>query len=117
MATFTKNLLSGSTNGKQILITVTTNGTAQTIHTAVSGTSSVDEVWLYAYNDDTSAHTLSILWGGTTEPNNVIRVNIPAKNSRILCVDGMILQNSLVIKAYADTANFVVVDGFVNNIA
>ena len=43
MATFTKTLLSGSTNGKAILVAATaTPGT--TIHTAVAGTSSLDEM-------------------------------------------------------------------------
>jgi hypothetical protein len=49
MATFSKELLSGSTNGKAIKVAETaTAGT--TIHTAVSGTASFDEVWLYAHN-------------------------------------------------------------------
>ena len=113
---YTKALLSGSTNGKQIKVTATTNGTAIIIHTAVSGTSSWDEIWLYAYNDDTVSRTLNLLWGGTTEPDNVIRVSVGAKSGRVLAIDGMLLQNSLVVKAYADVANVVVVDGFVNNI-
>jgi hypothetical protein len=113
--TFTKALLSGSTNGKQIKVTASTNGTAITIHTATSSTSGFDEVWLYAYNDDSVQHTLTILWGGTTEPDNAMRFVIPSKSGRFLCVDGALLQNSLVVKAYADTANFVVIDGFVNN--
>lgn len=117
MATFTKNLLTGSTNGKQIKVTVTTNGTAQTIHTAVAGTGSFDEVWLYAFNSDTVPRNLSILWGGTTEPDNLIFISIPAQSGRTLVCDGMLLQNSLVIKAYASAANVVVLDGFVNNIA
>jgi hypothetical protein len=117
MATFTKQKLSGSTNGKQILVVHTTNGAADTIHTAVSGTSAYDEVWLYAYNDNPTSVQLTFLWGGTTEPDNAIRLTLAPRTGRTLIIDGMILQNSLVIKAYASVASVVTVDGFVNNIA
>ena len=116
MATYTKALLSGSTQGKQIKISATTNGGANTIHTAVSGTSNLDEIWLYATNVDTVARDLTILWGGTTEPDNQMVVSIPSKGGRILIVDGALLQNSLVVKAYASAANVILVDGFVNAI-
>lgn len=117
MATFAKQALSASTNGKQIKVTATTNGTANTIHTAVSGTASFDEVWLYAYNESTAAVLLTILFGGVSEPDNVIRALIPPQAGRTLVCDGMILQNSLIIKAYAGSANLIMIDGFVNNIS
>ena len=117
MATFTKKLLSGSTNGQPIKITVTTNGTAQTIHTAVLGVASLDEVWLYAYNDSATAIGLTLLWGGTTEPDNKNFMFIPSKAGRLLIVDGQLLQNGLLVKAYADTANVIILDGYVNNIS
>jgi hypothetical protein len=113
---FTKNLLSGSTNGKQIKITATTNGTAITVHTAVAGATNVDEIWIYAYNNDTVTHLLTFLWGGTTEPDNAIKVTVPAQSGRILVCDGILLQNGLIVKAYADSANLVILDGFVNSI-
>jgi hypothetical protein len=118
MATFAKTKLSGSTNGKQILVTVTTNGTAQTIHTAVAstGTNTWDEVWLYAYNDNATVVVLTLLWGGTNEPDNVLRVSLAGQSGRLLVCDGMILQNSLIIKAYASVASKVTIDGFVNSI-
>jgi hypothetical protein len=117
MATFAKQLLSGSTNGKQIKISATTNGGANTVHTAVSGTSSNDEIWIYAYNDSGSAVTLTLLWGGTTEPDNKILIPLAGQSGRTLVVDGMLLQNGLVVKAYASSANVIILDGFVNNIS
>lgn len=119
MATFTKSKLSGSTSGLQIKIVHTTNGTADTIHTAVAstGANTWDEIWIYAYNDDVVARNLTILFGGTTEPDNKILVGIPSQSGRLLVVDGMILQNSLVVKAYASAANVIMVDGFVNNVS
>jgi hypothetical protein len=117
MATYTKKLLSGSTNGQQIKVVHTTNGTADTIHTAVAGTSSLDEIWIYAYNDDTVPRNLVILFGGTTEPDNKVLTSVPAQSGRLLVLDGALLQNGLVVKAYASAANVIILDGFVNNIA
>ncbi len=117
MATYTKALLSGSTNGKQIKVTGATSGAAVTVHTAVAGTAALDEIYIYAYNDDTVSRLLTLQWGGTTEPDNAIRVSVPPKGGRLLVADGMLLQNGLEIKAYADAANVVILDGFVNSIA
>ena len=76
MPSYSKQLLSGSTNGRGILVAATaTAGTL--IHTAVSGTSSLDEVWLYAHNTSASAVKLTLEWGGVTSPNDLIEVTIP----------------------------------------
>lgn len=117
MATFTKKLLSSSTNGQPIKVTAITNGTAITIHTAVVGAASFDEIWLYASNTDTITRNLIILWGGTVEPDNQIIIGIPPQQGRTLCIDGVLLQNSLIVKAYASAANVIIIDGFANNIA
>ena len=111
----TKTLLSGSTNGKGILVVATaTPGT--TIHTAVAGTSSYDEIWLYATNTSASAVVLNIEWGeaGSSPSTNTV-ITIPAKAGRFLVCDGRLLQNGLVVTAFAGTTNVIVVDGFVNN--
>lgn len=112
---FTKKLLSGSTNGKMIKVAATaTLGT--TIHTAVAGASSMDEVWLYAVNSDTSARKLTIEFGGATSPDCLIEMTIPAESGLVCVVPGMLLQNSLVITAFAAAANVVMIGGFVNGI-
>src|SRR5882724_10873274 len=111
--TFTKQMLSGSVNGKQIKITATTSGSANNIHTAVAGSGSFDEIWLYAYNDFTGSVTLNLNWGGTTEPDNKITVTVPSLSGRTLVCDGMLLNNGLTVKAYAATANEIMIDGFV----
>jgi len=111
----TKAKLSGSTNGRGIKV-VATASTGTTIHTAVSGTSSYDEVWLYAYNSHTAEVLLTIQFGGTTSPDDDIKVMIPAQSGRYLLVDGAILNNSVVVAAYASLANVIVITGFVNAI-
>lgn len=117
MATFTKTLLSGSTNGKAIKVAATaTAGT--TIHTAVSGTSSLDEIWLYAHNSSASAVKLTLEWGEATAPDGNIEINIGAEGTGLVLVaPGLLLQNSLVVKAFAATANVITLTGYVNRIA
>jgi hypothetical protein len=117
MATFTKVLLSGSTNGKAIKVAQTaTAGT--TIHTAVSGTASLDEVWLYAHNSSSAAVKLTLEWGEATAPDGHIEINIGAEGTGLVLISpGLLLQNSLVIKAFAGTANVVTITGYVNRIS
>jgi hypothetical protein len=117
MATYSKSLLSGSVNGKQIVITATTSGSATPLHTAVSGTGSLDEIYLYAYNDATASVLTNVLWGSAVEPDGVVRFTLPSRVGRTLIVDGKLLQNSLTVSAYASVANVIMFDGFVNNIA
>ena len=68
MATYSTELLSGSTQGKGILVAAT--GTAGTlIHTAEPGTTDLDEIWLYAVNTHSADSKLTLEWGEATEPN------------------------------------------------
>jgi len=115
MATFSKQLLSGSTNGKGIKIGATaTAGTL--LHTAVSGTSSLDEIWIYAVNSSTSSVKLTIEWGEATAPDGNIEQTIPAEAGLYLVVGGLLLQNGLTVRAFAGTTNVIVCHGFVNRI-
>lgn len=116
MATFTKRALSGSTNGRGILVAATaTPGTA--IHTAVTGSTDYDELWLYAINNHSSSLVLTIEFGGVTSPNDLITSSIPSKSGLYLVVPGLVLQNGLLVKAFAGTTNLVSVHGWVNRIA
>ena len=88
-----------------------------TIHTAVSNETDWDEIYLYANNTSSAAVTLTLEWGGTTNPDDTSPVILPANGGKILVVAGEILQNSLTLAAFASTANVVVVSGYVNRIA
>jgi hypothetical protein len=116
MATYSKLLLSGSTNGKGIKVAATaTAGTV--IHTAVSGTSSLDEVWLYAHNTSATAVKLTLEWGGVAAPDDHIEINIGAEGTGLILVaPGILLQNGLVVRAFAGTANVINIFGYVNRI-
>ena len=115
MATISKQFLSGSTQGKGIKVVQTaTAGT--TIHTAVSGTTDIDEIWLWAVNSDTVDRKLTLEWGEATAPDGNIEVTIEAESGLTLIAPGILLQNSLVVKAFAAAANVVIIHGYVNRI-
>ena len=115
MATYSKVLLSGSTNGKGVKVVATaTAGT--TIHTAVAGTSSMDEIWIYAVNSSAAVVKLTLEWGEVTAPDGNIELTIPSESGLVLVAPGLLLQNSLVVKAFAATANVILIHGYVNRI-
>lgn len=97
------------------VVATATPGT--TIHTAGSGTTNLDEVWLWAVNSDTSARKLTIEYGDTTSPDDTIEVTISPESGLVLVCPGLVIQNSLVVKAFAATANVVMLTGYVNRIA
>lgn len=107
--------LSGSTDGKPIHISGTATGSSNTIHTAQSGTSFLDEIWLWVTNRSASAATLTIEWGGVTDPDHLLckAVSIPANSGPVCIAPGLVLQNSLVVKAFAGTTNVLGLQGYV----
>lgn len=115
MATFSKIPLSGSTNGKGILVAATaTPGTL--IHTAVSGTTSFDEIWLYCQNTSTSSVALDVEYGGTATADQ-IEITIPGESGLVLVVPGLFLNNGLVVRAWAGTTNVLAIHGYVNRVS
>jgi len=120
MATYSKVLLSGSTQGKGIKV-VATASTGTTIHATGTSSTTEDEIWLYAYNSDTAARLLTIQFGGTTSPDNDIKVTIPSQSGLTLVVPGLVLTGTgaaaNTVYAYAATANVITISGYVNRIA
>jgi len=115
MATlFSKLPLSGSTNGKGIKVEEEASpGTL--IHTAVAGETDMDEVWIYAQNTSDANVKLSLQWGGVAV-DDLVEVTIEAEGGLALIIPGLILQNGLVIRAFAGTANVINIFGFVNRL-
>lgn len=104
---------SGSTNGKQVKV-ATTASPGTLIHTAVAGTTSIDEVWIWATNNDPSAQNLTIEWGGTTSPDNLTQISVPAKTGDYLIKAGVRINNGLAIRAFAGKANVICISANVN---
>ena len=110
----TKVHLSGSTDGKNIKVAATsTAGTI--IHTADS--SAIDELWLWAYNSHTADLLLHIEYGGVSDPDDHLEFTVPFADGAYLIIPGWTIGNSQVIRAYAASANLVMINGFVNRIA
>lgn len=118
MATFGKTILSASTDGRAIKVAATaTPGT--TIHTGSATAAHLHEVWLYAQNTDTTARKLTIEWGGTTSPDDLIEVTVPAESGLVLVAPGLLIKGNatqLVVRAFAATADVVTIHGYVNTI-
>jgi hypothetical protein len=118
MATYNKLTLSASTDGRPILVAQTaTAGT--TIHTASSNTSIYHEVWIYAQNTDTTNRKLTVEFGGTSSPSDLIELTVPAEAGLTLVVPGIPLRGNatpLVVRAFAATANVVTISGYINEI-
>ncbi len=117
MADFSKIELSGSTDGRPINITAT--GTiGNTIHAAQAGAGidNYDEIWLWANNVSDSDTLLTVEWGGVSNPGDLIEVAISPSVGLGLVIPGFILQNSLVVTAFAEDNLVVNISGFVNRI-
>ena len=109
----TRYPLSGSTNGRQIKVAATsTPGTL--LHTCISGVSDYDEAWIWGTNTHATDNVdLTIEWGGVTDPDDLLKTTLAAGVGLIQVVPGLILQNSLVIRAFASSANQIMISGFV----
>lgn len=118
MATYSIDLLSGSTDGLPIVVAATASpGT--TIHTAVIGSSSFDEVYLWASNVTGSAATLTVQWGSTSDPGGMLvkAYSIGANSLPIPIAPGLRINNASVIRAFSGTASAINITGNVNRIA
>ena len=118
MSSYSKQLLSGSIDGKGIPVAATaTPGTL--IHTAIAGAVSFDEVYLWASNVTGSAATLTLEWGGVTDPGDhmVKQYSIPANSAPTPIATGQVLNNGLVVRAFSGTASAINLSGFANRIA
>lgn len=118
MATFTKKLLSGSTNGRSIKVAATASpGTTIHTATALTGTAGYDEIWLWATNTSTSAVKLTLQWGGTTATDDDVELTIPGEAGPVPIIEGWLLQNGLLVRAYAATTNVITINGYAHLIS
>ena len=116
MASFSKRVLGGSTDGKAIKVTGINSAAAVTVHTGDTATATIDEVWIYANNTSASDVKLTLEWGTATAADGNIELTIAAESGLVLVIPGLILQNAMVVKAFAATANVVMIHGYVNRI-
>ena len=110
-AKFTEHLLSGSTNGKPILIAATaTPGTL--IHTADSGAGVIDNVYLWVNNNTGSTVDLTIEWGGVATPGDIYVEDYKvAGHSLEQIAFGQPIAGGLIIRAYGATGSALSITG------
>lgn len=114
MATYGKQVLSGSTDGKGIAVAATAIASGTTIHTASTG---IDVVTIWAMNSYTGALALTLGWGGTTADADLIIVTIPNNSGLTLVVADLPIKNSLIVKAATTQASKIQLFGSVNRIS
>lgn len=119
MATFSKEILSGSTNGRGILVAATgTPGT--TIHATGTSATIEDELWLYVHNTGTASVKLTLEFGGTTSPNDHIEYTVTGESGLYLIVPGIPLTGTgsaaNTVRAFAATGSVLNIFGYVNRI-
>lgn len=111
--TFTKELLSASTNGRPIAVAaVATPGT--NIHTDGNAPNEMSEVWLYASNVGAVDRLLTIELGGTGVANEQ-KYAVPAQQTVQILI-GHPINGGVSIAAYADAGGEVNVAGWINHI-
>ena len=119
MATYSKQSLSGASQGLPIAV-VATASTGTTIHATGTSSTAFDEIWLYATNTSTAAVVLTIQYGGTATVNQ-IQQTIPANSGLTLIIPGLVLTGTgsaaNTVYAYAGTASVINISGYVNRVA
>jgi hypothetical protein len=111
--------LSGSTDGKPIkIVAAASPGTL--IHTACLSASNardttLDEVHLWVGNQTGGAQTITVEWGGPTNPDDrtTTAYSVAINALPIKIVDGLVLRNGLTIKAFSNLTNTLTVFGYV----
>ncbi len=112
---YQKRKLSGSSDGRGIKVAASSSpGTV--IHTALSSVAANewDEIFIQAVNTSDSAVKLTVEWGGTDSPGDHIEVTIPAESGFTELIPGHILQNGALVRAFAASADVIVLHGYVN---
>jgi hypothetical protein len=110
--------LSGSTDGLPIEVSATAGG-ATTVHTMVTGTTTMDRVFMWAGNTSTADITLILEWGASADRYKEI---IPAETTGYPVLNGQPVWgrsgsiSATVIKAHASTSAVVKLVGYVNRI-
>lgn len=112
---YQKRKLSGSSDGRGIKVAATSSPGAL-VHKALSSVAANewDEIFIQAVNSSNSDVKLTVEWGGTSDPADLIEVTIPAESGFSEVIPGHVLQNGALVRAFAATADVIVLHGYVN---
>ena len=119
MATYSKVQLTGSADGTGVELAID-SGTFTTIHTTTTTVSTLDEIWLYASNTDTTDRKFTFKFGGTDSPDDIIEVTVTAESGLMLVIPGLALSGKastgLILLGACAAASVGTVFGYVNRI-
>lgn len=114
---YAKRPLTQSISGYGTLAAATsTPGTTINLANSTTEVDEWDEIWVWASNSHTAPVKLTIEYGGTTAPDDLIEMTIPNDAGLTLVVPGLILHNTLSVRAFAATGSVVRLVGYVNRI-
>jgi hypothetical protein len=111
--TYVPLLLSNSTDGAPVKVAATaTAGTL--IHTATASTTGWDQLFLDFANTHTDLVTVTVEWGGATDPDNLIvrAYELPPASPPVRLIDGHQIRNGLTVRVFASVANKIIVNGY-----
>jgi hypothetical protein len=76
-------------------------------------------VWMFASNVTAVAATLTIEWGGVTDPTHlsIKAYSIAANSAPIPIMTGQVIKNAKVIKAFSGTASAINITGYAIQVA
>lgn len=117
MATFSKQTLSGSTNGRPIEI-LATSSVGTTIHTVqATATTAREMLYLWALNSAWTDHVLSLELGGTATTDR-LDMNITQGDGPILVCPGVAFTSTdAIVRGFSTATVGLQVFGYVNRSA
>jgi hypothetical protein len=119
MATFSKIILSQSSNGAGVFLSATA-APGVLIHSTPTNNNDVDEVWLYANNVSASDASITVYWGNTGSTATIGPIIVQAYAGPTLVSPGLILKGtgsvSSVVYATATATGSVNLFGYANRI-
>jgi hypothetical protein len=120
MSTFSKSILSQSSNGRPIPIPSTGTNTTL-VHTGPTGSNQFDELWLYATNPTTADVMLNVLIGGTGFNSNIAFEGVvEAYAGNVLVIPGLVVNGNnssgVEVRANVSTVSGINILGYVNQI-
>ena len=115
MATISRNILSGSTNGRPLALAAD-SGTYTTVHTGPTTAADHIELFVYLSNISTSQEIVTIAIGGTADGDK-IKIKVPPE-STVLALPGITIKgdggSGIAITAASTTAGKVNATGYTN---
>lgn len=116
MTLYTKKKLSESTNGRGIkVVPLGTPGTL--LHTSVDVDGQMGEVWIYAMNSSSDIVQLTVEFGGVTDPDDLITLDLAGEAGLTLVVPGLVLDGGVLVRAFASVANVITIFGYVHHLS